>query len=296
MAREGITFEQVAAAADALVGQGVSPTIRAVRESLGTGSPNTIHRHLVAWREARPAATAAAPELPAPLMAALAAEIERAAATARAEVESRLVQTQSEAADLAAAGEALEAERDALLEQVAALTTQRDQAHATAVERAAEIARAIEQIEREQRTAESARVELAKAQLKLESQDAKVSEQTKELERLRTALEASQTARIAAEQAVAVAGARSEALVDRATRAEERIQGLEKQAQQVAQELSSARVQVQAQQTALDGAVREIEAAKRQVEESRAQAKKAGEEAAELRGRLAAAAAVPGKG
>jgi len=40
--------------------------------------------------------------------------------------------------------------------------------------------------------------------------------------------------------------------------------------------------------------VREIEAAKRQVEESRAQAKKAGEEAAELRGRLAAVAS--GKG
>ena len=44
MARQGITFEQVAAVADALAGEGQQPTIRAVREKLGdTGSPNTIH-------------------------------------------------------------------------------------------------------------------------------------------------------------------------------------------------------------------------------------------------------------
>ena len=36
------------------------------------------------------------------------------------------MQTQSEAADLSAAGEALEAERDELVEQVVALTTERD--------------------------------------------------------------------------------------------------------------------------------------------------------------------------
>ena len=53
MARQGITFEQVAAVADALAGEGQQPTIRAVREKLGdTGSPNTIHKHLTAWRAA----------------------------------------------------------------------------------------------------------------------------------------------------------------------------------------------------------------------------------------------------
>lgn len=41
MARDGVTFEQVAQVADALVGAGQQPTIRAVREGLGgTGSPN----------------------------------------------------------------------------------------------------------------------------------------------------------------------------------------------------------------------------------------------------------------
>ena len=105
MAREGITFEQVAAAADALVGEGQQPTIRAIRERLGTGSPNTVHKHLTAWREARPVAAAAAPELPQALTAAIAAEIERAAAQARAEIEGRLVQAQGEAAALFAVSE-----------------------------------------------------------------------------------------------------------------------------------------------------------------------------------------------
>ena len=112
MARIGITFEQVAAAADALAGEGQQTTIRAVRERLGsTGSPNTIHKHLTAWREARPIAAAAAPELPQALAAAIAAEIERAAAAARGEIEGRLVQAQAEAVELAAAGETLETER-----------------------------------------------------------------------------------------------------------------------------------------------------------------------------------------
>ena len=83
MAREGVTFEQVAAAADALVGAGQQPTIRAVREKLGdTGSPNTIHKLLAKWRDARPVAIASAPELPQALVTALATEIARAASQA----------------------------------------------------------------------------------------------------------------------------------------------------------------------------------------------------------------------
>ena len=62
MARDGVTYEQVAQAADALVGSGQQPTIRAVREHLGRGSPNTVHRHLQAWRDARPVPIASAPE------------------------------------------------------------------------------------------------------------------------------------------------------------------------------------------------------------------------------------------
>ncbi|NKN34704.1 hypothetical protein HF203_15920, partial [Marichromatium bheemlicum] len=50
MARPGITYKEVAAAAEALTEQGETPSIKRVRDHLGTGSPNTIHRHLSAWR------------------------------------------------------------------------------------------------------------------------------------------------------------------------------------------------------------------------------------------------------
>jgi chromosome segregation ATPase len=287
MARVGITYEQVAAAADAIIGEGQQPTINAVRDRIGTGSPNTVHRHLTAWRAARPQATVAAPELPASLTTAIAAEIERAAASARAEVESKLVQAQAEAAELANAGESLETERDELLEQVTELTTDRDTLAGKAEQQAADIKTQAERIEREQQAAEAARVDLAKAQLKIESSAERLGEQAAEIERLRVALDLESKARIASEQQAAVLSAKLESMTDRATKAEARTELAEKQSQQNAQELNSARNQVQAQQIALDTAAREIEDVRRQIKDVRVEAKRAGEEAAELRGKLA---------
>jgi hypothetical protein len=171
MAREGITAAQVAQAADALVGEGKQPTIRGVRDRLGGGSPNTVHRHLTAWQETRPPAVAAAPELPASLTASIAAEIERATAKARAEIEGYLVQAQTEAADLAQAGEVLEAEREALTEQVAALTRERDTLAGKAAQQAADLTQA--QRRRGAGAAESARVELVTARLRIRGRRAR---------------------------------------------------------------------------------------------------------------------------
>jgi colicin import membrane protein len=223
MAREGVTFEQVAAAADALVGDGQQPTIRAVRERLGTGSPNTVHRHLAAWREARPVVAASAPELPHTLTAAIADEIERAAARARAEIEDRLVQSQVEAAELATAGELLELERDDLAEQVAELTRERDILAGKAEQQAADLADQAQRIEREQQAAEAARVEVATSRLKIEAQAERVNELTAELDRLRAALAEAQQGRTVAEQQAAVLSARLDACADaRAERDEAR--------------------------------------------------------------------------
>ena len=214
MARAGIQFEQVAAVADALMGEGQPPTIRAVRERLGdTGSPNTIHKHLTTWRAARPVAVAAVPVLPQALTAAIGAEIERAAAQARGEVEGLLVQVQAEAADLAVSGEATEAERDALVEQVTALTTERDTLAGRAAQQAADLAEQARRIEREQQAAEAARVELATARLKIEAQAEARADQAAEIERLRAALEAESKGRIAAEQQAAVLAAKLEGVM-----------------------------------------------------------------------------------
>lgn len=46
---KGITEQQVFDAADALLLEGARPTIERVRRELGTGSPNTVNRHLETW-------------------------------------------------------------------------------------------------------------------------------------------------------------------------------------------------------------------------------------------------------
>ncbi len=278
MAREGITFEQVAAAADALVGEGQQPTIRAIRERLGTGSPNTVHKHLTAWREARPVAAAAAPELPQALTAAIAAEIERAAAQARAEIEGRLVQAQGEAVELAAAGEVIEAERDALAEQVAELTRERDTLAGKAEQQAADRAAQAQPIDGQQQAAESARVRLATARLKTEAQAERQTEQAAEIERLRAALADAQQGRTAAEQQAAVLAAKLEACAERVARAEARVEQIEQQAAKAAQANEEARA----------AAAQEARQVQAERDEARKVAAEAREQAARLAGQLEA--------
>ncbi len=288
MARTGVTFEQVAAVADAITGEGYQPTINAVRDRIGTGSPNTIHKHLTIWRAARPQAAAAVPELPASLTAAIAAEIEKAAYNARAEVETKLVQSQAEAVELANAGEALETDRDELIEQVANLTTEKDKLAGKAAQQELDLKVQAERIEREQQAAEAARVELAKAQLKIDGNIEKLKDQTSEIERLRNELSVESKGRIIAEQQAAVFAAKLEAMTDRATKAENRADQAEKQSQQTRQEMENTKNQLHQRQSEITAIGRELELTQTKIKEASEDAKKAREEAAELRGRLSA--------
>ena len=241
MARIGVTSEQVSAVADALIGEGKQATIRAVRERLGDrGSPNTIQKHLSAWRDARPMAAAAVLEFPQALAAAIAAEIGRAAAQARAEIEGRLVEVQTEAADLAMTGESLEDERDSLIAQMAVLTTERDTLAGKAAQQAADLVELTGRVEREQQAAEAARVELATARLRAEGLTERHAAQGKEVEQLRAAVEGERKGRIAAEQAAAVLAARLEASAELVVRAETRAELAERQADQVTQDVRKA--------------------------------------------------------
>jgi chromosome segregation ATPase len=268
-----------------------------VREALGnTGSPNTIHKHMSKWRAARPQAVAAAAELPAELIAALAGELTKAAATARGSIEGDLAQAQTEAAELASVGEALEQERDALLDQVSALTTERDQAQATSAERYSEIERQATVIAREQMAAENARIELAKAQLKIESVEERNREFHTEVLRLRDLLKEAEQGKQTAEQQAAVSAAQLAAEQAKSVDLTQRLSNAEKVAQEANQaaeaarrETNTARIAEQASQARLESAAREIESAKAQAKESRDEAKAAQSLAGELRGQLIAA-------
>lgn len=136
MARPGISYDQVAAVAEQLVLQGVrEPGAAAVRDELvkrakpggEVGSPNTIQRHLVAWRKNRPEPLAESKTLPSQLAGDLSRALMAAADVAREAAESRLAQLQSEQDSLVALGEANEAKIDNLTEQLVERTTQRDE-------------------------------------------------------------------------------------------------------------------------------------------------------------------------
>lgn len=221
MARTGISYEQVAAAADTLVGEGTVPTIRAVREHLGaTGSPNTIHKHLSTWRDARPVAAASAPTLSPELLSAIANEMVRFGAAERGVLQGLLVQAQDESTMLSAAGAALEKEIDDLRTEMEGLTRERDTQTGVIAQQANDLAALQERIQREMDAAEAARRVTAEVKVRLDLQEVRLETQAAELERLRGALSTSESARIAAEQQAAVLVARLEAKDSEVTRAE----------------------------------------------------------------------------
>src|SRR5690349_12989019 len=125
MGRPGITYEMVEAAADALCAEnaGQVPTPAAVRAKLGTGSPNTVYRHMRTWVENRPRPAVKAVAIPDEIARALSAWVTQASTGSRADAEERALLAQAAADDLLRAGEGLEAERDDLQAQLAAVAT-----------------------------------------------------------------------------------------------------------------------------------------------------------------------------
>jgi colicin import membrane protein len=297
MARIGITYEQVNAMANAIVGEGMRPTIESIRQRLGTGSPNTIHRHLAAWRAAKPVQAEQKIELPASILAAIAAEIERAQAAARAEIESRLVELQSEAESLAETGERLEAEIEWLTESL----NEAGETIKTKDEENAGMANQIrmlkDQVKREQDTAEAARVDKAKNELLISGYEREINTLHLKIAQLERSLTEEQQTRTQAEKNEAVALAKLETIKEAAekngAKQAAQIEKLEKENGSITKEVNKLNVQVQSQQIALDRAVVEAEQAKAQAKEYREEAKKTATEAAELRGMQKSKSAKP---
>lgn len=124
MARTGVTENDVFEAADALVARGERPTIERLRSALGTGSPNTLLRHLDAWwsglaaRLDAHARAIALPEAPADVQAAATHLWTRALAIAQ----------ERAGQQLEAARQHLEGERAALVEREAHAMAERSAA------------------------------------------------------------------------------------------------------------------------------------------------------------------------
>jgi cell division protein FtsB len=200
MARQGVTFDEVMTAAISLQDDGKRVSIEAVRDLLGTGSPNTIYKHLSVWRasHAKPAEAPKA-DIPESIVAGLGSWVQQFAEEASAGIRDALAQSESDKEALLEAGEQLEAERDELLAQVASVTTARDQAQATATERGDAIERLTAELRNARQVATDALVGKAKDQLAIEGKDGQLADLRLQIERNVAASAAQSDARLAAE-------------------------------------------------------------------------------------------------
>ena len=114
-----ITFEQVAAVADAMKIEGIKPTSRAVRERLGnTGSMGTINKMLGRWKAGQERQVSAALVLPPALQRVLLEFMDHELTSARTALEAELADQQQEAADLATENERQVVENESQAEAI----------------------------------------------------------------------------------------------------------------------------------------------------------------------------------
>lgn len=210
MPRKGISFDEVSAVADCMAAANDKVTIKSVRERLGRGSNNTIHKHLSTWRDKQPQFVPMPTEIPLAILTGITQELARVRQEARAEIEERLVIAQDEAHELAAAGEASEAEIENLEEENSALTKHRDQLQDHIREKDSEIERLMREVERERYGSEQARIETAQIRNRIDIQEGKILDFSATIEQLKSENAIISQARIDAEKDAAVLSARLE--------------------------------------------------------------------------------------
>lgn len=300
-----ITTPDIHAAADKIAAQGTTPTLAAVRSALGGGSFTTISEAMKEWKASQQASATPIRE-PAP--AAIADRMAVAASETWAialEMANDRMRSEREALDLARGEmEKAQAEAAELADQLAAdlegaqavIEQQRQtlaSAETQAGQQAAKSAALVQQLAQQTDAAHSAAAALAEARARIEQLSGMFDQERTERiaghAQERTERVAAQNRASAAEQSAAVLAARLEGAELASEQAQARAVEAEKLASAARQAEQSARIAEQVVQARLESAARELEAGRKQVSEARAAAKKAGEEAAELRGRLASA-------
>lgn len=290
MGREAtITPEQVHAIADAIKAEGGKPTLRAVRERLGSGSMGTVATLLQQWRSGQERQTATNLVLPPSLQRVILEFMAAELSAARAPLEAELAEQQQAAADLAAENERQTGTIEGQASALEALAAEKATAEGKAEQLAADLAGAKEEAIRERQAAEQARTELAKAMLRLEA----MPRLEDDLAVIRAELARERKGRIEAEQLAAVLAAQKSDLAGRLADAKADIERVSQQldkvqarAEQQAEALADARVSIQTYLAREKDLAVQIDTARKDAEEARAAAQVAGEEAAQLRGKV----------
>lgn len=218
MPREAkITYEQVAAAADALKSEGTKPTQRAVRERLGNiGNYGTISKHLQQWKGGEQRLAAVPLALPPGVQRAMLDYMAQELAINRAALEADVAELQQEVADLADDNERKADDIDSLTKENTACDLTLAAQEAVNECLATDLAAAQKDTATERAAAAEARLELAKAQLRLEA----MPRLEQVITEVRADLDLARYARSSAEQEAAVLAARLEAALERAGKAD----------------------------------------------------------------------------
>lgn len=218
MGREAkITYEQVAAAADAMYAANLRPSSRALREKLGnTGSMGTINRLLQAWKATQERQQAPPVTLPAVLQRAILDFMAHELSAAKSQLESAMEEQHHEMTDLAIENERQAADIDERINSEVALRADLAKSQGRIAHTEEELAQARRETISERDEASKASVDLAKALLRLEA----MPRLEAEIAALREELRRVFLDRAAATQQAAVLEAKLEAARERAIQAE----------------------------------------------------------------------------
>ena len=293
MGREAtITYEQVAAAAEAMKVAGGKPTTRGIRERLGnTGSMGTVNKLLQAWKAAQERQVSTALSLPPVLQRAILDFMGQELSSAKATLEAELAEQQQEVADLATENERqaadIEDKNDAAVALQANLATLQGRLNQIEID----LATARNDALREREAAEAARIELAKALLRLEA----MPRLEADLGALRLDLDKERQGRVAAEQQAAVLAAKLEGANERTGKAEAATIEAVAQALKNGEAVFLEAAKVEAAKNTIANLTGKLDAMQAQIQRqadelaaARQGAAKTGVDAAELRGKPAA--------
>lgn len=286
-----VTFESVAAAADAISKDGGRPSVRAVIAQLGGGSPNTVLPMLNEWKAGRVAVRSADIELDPRLGQIVVEIVTKASEQAAKSAEERAADVQADAETVAEAGREAELRAERLageLEKANLTITAKERAledaqAAAAIEakNALEKATALQnQLSDERARADQAVQAVAKAEVRLEL----IPGLQAEVERLKPF-----------EQKTAVLTANLDAASATVSDLKVRLDAALVDAKEAHGELEKVRISEQSLQAKWDAALREIDGLKAALTESKADLVAAREEAKEARADVKALTARLGK-
>lgn len=265
MAREAtVSQEEVNAVADSIRAAGIKPTSRAVRDGLGRGSMATVLRLLHVWQSGQARAPEPQHALPPALQRSLIDFIGQEVAEAKLSLEQELVSAQQAQKDLISENESLLGNLEELQTAYEAVQAHRSQLEGRNAQLLGDISDATRIAENQRQAAESVRTELAKLQLRLEG----VPPLEAELSRMHSALDAERAARVAADQAAAVAEARLEQSKATVDDLKVRLARAETDVREGNQEAAKLRNQVSSLQGSLDSTSKELTRTKEEARRS----------------------------